>query len=360
MEVKNIVTRVFEEVIVGMVKDIFKGKLKTECIKCRYCGSDIVWKFGKNRSGVQRYKCPQCSKVFLEKDALPKMRVTVRQLGDVIGQYYGGMSLKELRRQFEQQHQESLSRSSFDRWLAKFSRIAVDEARKYHPKVGSTWLADECVLKIGGRNIWCWDIIDSDTRFLLATHLSPTRTTQDAKRLMDKAEAVACKTPKVVITDALRAYIDGIEQAYGSGTKHIQSKPFTTADLSTNKIERWHSTLRTREGIMRGLKSLPTAQALLDGWLVHYNFFRGHESLDDRTPARAAGIKFPYKNWLDVIEAQRVIVEPEADVVESEPLGEQIELWRHPAYKAQAKRKVRKTKRIGKQETDTTIREIRG
>jgi transposase InsO family protein len=42
---------------------------------------------------------------------------------------------------------------------------------------------------------------------------------------------------------------------------------------------------------MRGLKSIKTARQFLDGWLVHYNFFRPHMSLDDKTPAEVAGIK---------------------------------------------------------------------
>lgn len=348
---------VIREVETGIVDDILDGKLKTERLKCRYCGSDIVWKYGKNRSGVQRYKCPKCDKVFLDKDALPKMRVSVRQLGDVIGQYYGGMSLKELRRQFEQQHNESLSRSSFDRWLARFSKIATDEANKYHPKVGDTWLADECVLKIGGKNVWCWDIIDSDTRFLLATHLSLTRTTQDARELMDKAARTAGRVPKAVITDSLRAYIDGIELAFGSETKHIQSQPFAEADLSTNKIERWHSTLRTRMDIMRGLKSLKTAQTLLDGWLVHYNFFRPHESLENRTPAEAAGVKFSYKDWLDVIESQRIVTEPES-VLELPP-SEQLERYKHPTYRVRARRKIKRASKRIARATPTILKEIR-
>jgi len=332
-----------------------KLKFERSLPNCKICGSNTgVVLYGRNRNGVQRFLCKRCGKVFLANDSLPQMRHSVRQLGDVIGQYYGGMSLKELRRQFEQQHHELPSRSSFDRWLARFSKIAVDEANKYHPKVGNTWLADECVLKIGGENIWCWDIIDGDTRYLLATHLSRTRTTRDAKELMDKAESVAGKVPKVVITDALRAYIDGIEMAFGGETKHIQSKPFTTADLSTNKIERWHSTLRTREGIMRGLKSIPTAQALLDGWLVHYNYFRPHESLDDKTPAESAGVKFPYKNWLEVIEGQRVKIEP-ATVELPE---RQLECWEYHTHEVHKKQKKHNVKRIPRKGTDTEMRGI--
>lgn len=339
-----------------VVKKILNETIKTELVQCKYCHSDALFKYGRNRHGAQRYLCTDCQKVFLNTDNLPRMRVSVKQLGDVIGQYYGGMSLKELRRQFKQQHGELPSRSSFDRWLAKFSEVAVNEAKKYHPKVGEKWLADECVLKIGGKNVWCWDVIDKDSRFLLATHLSSTRTTQDAKTLMEKALKVAGgKAPTLILTDSLRAYIDGIELTFGSETKHIQTSPFSDADLSTNVIERWHSTLKTRMDIMRGLKSPKTAQALLDGWLVHYNYFRTHESLRDKTPAEAAEIKFPFKNWLDVIESQRLVIKPGSTATGAVP-AEQIEQHKHPTYKAALKRKIKRVRKAG---TDISIGGVR-
>jgi len=52
---------------------------------------------------------------------------------------------------------------------------------------------------------------------------------------------------------------------------------------------------------MRGLKTRKSAKLITDGWLVHYNFFRKHEALGDKTPAEKAGVKFPFKNWLDVV-----------------------------------------------------------
>ena len=130
MQVRRLLEQVTREVEKGIVNDILDGKLKTERVKCRFCGSDTVWKYGKNRLGVQRYKCPKCGKVFLDVDALPKMRVEIRQLGGIMGQYYGGMSYKEIRRQFKQQHNVEMSRSSFHRWLTKFTRLAVDEDSK--------------------------------------------------------------------------------------------------------------------------------------------------------------------------------------------------------------------------------------
>jgi len=66
-------------------------------------------------------------------------------------------------------------------------------------------------------------------------------------------------------------------------------------------IERFHGTLKSRTKVMRGLKSVDTAIQFTDAWLVYYNYFRPHESLDNKMPAKVAGIKFPYKNWAEII-----------------------------------------------------------
>lgn len=71
---------------------------------------------------------------------------------------------------------------------------------------------------------------------------------------------------------------------------------------NTNYIERFHSTLKSRTKVMRGLHTVESAKKYLDGWLVHYNFFRPHMSLKDSTPVRVAGIQFPFRNWKDITE----------------------------------------------------------
>jgi len=187
----------------------------------------------------------------------------------------------------------------------------MDKAREYTPKVGNVWVADETVLHIGGRKIdrlkkgmWFWDIIDTKTRFLLASHISSSRTIEDATTLMEKAWERADKVPEIVITDKLQAYLDGVSTVFGrTTTKHIRSRGFAV-EFNTNLIERFHGTLKDRTKVMRGMKTVKTARLILDGWLVYYNFFRPHESLNDKTPAEVAGIKFPFKNWLDVVKSQ--------------------------------------------------------
>lgn len=40
----------------------------------------------------------------------------------------------------------------------------------------------------------------------------------------------ASKTPRVVITDKLAAYLDGIELAFGADTQHYRGGPFELID----------------------------------------------------------------------------------------------------------------------------------
>jgi transposase InsO family protein len=60
---------------------------------------------------------------------------------------------------------------------------------------------------------------------------------------------------------------------------------------SNNSVERLHGTLKDRTRITRGLKEAETVETLLEGWTVHYNCVRKHQSLKGKTPAEACGIE---------------------------------------------------------------------
>ena len=134
--------------------------------------------------------------------------------------------------------------------------------------------------------------------------MSFNRTTQHAQTLVEKAVAKAGKSPKVIITDKLSAYLDGIELALGGDTLHVQSRGFMLKP-NTNLIERFHGILKSRTKVMRGLKTPESALTFLDGWLAYYNFFRPHEALGNKTPAEKAGMTVPLRNWLDVVQASK-------------------------------------------------------
>lgn len=273
---------------------------QTITITCKHCGSKNVVKYGK-KGDTQYYLCHDCKRTFSGSNALSGMRFSADQIAMSINLFYSGLSIDAIRRQLDDLYHVYPSDSTVYEWVVHFSQEAVTKARNFTVKVGDLWVADETVLKIGGHNVWFWDIIDDKTRFLLASHVSFTRTTRDAQSLFEKAAKRTNKIPSTIITDKLYAYLDGIELTFGAETEHIRSKGFTIQP-NTNLIECFHGTLKSRTKVMRGLKNVESAITFTDGWLINYNFFRPHEALNNKTPAEVANSTYPYKSWKDVVQ----------------------------------------------------------
>jgi transposase-like protein len=276
------------------------GMVKVEYseVPCKHCGSVTgVVKFGTSK-GAQIFWCKKCHRRFIPNDAVFGMRTPVQQIGLALTKFYNGNSLSKIRDEIDLMYHTRPSDGTIYPWIQRWSKVAIDKTKDLKPNVGDEWLADETVLQIGGKNVWFWDVMDAKTRFLLASHMSVTRGTQDAQSLMEDAAKRAGKAPRVVITDKLLAYVDGIERAFGSDTTHIQSQGFTVQP-NTNLIERLHGSIKDRTKIMRGLKTIPSAYLFMDGWTCHYNFFRTHDTLG-KTPAEEARLVCPFKTWIDV------------------------------------------------------------
>ncbi len=277
---------------------------QTITITCKYCGSKNVVKNG-TKAGYQYYLCRACGHAFSGNDALPGMRFPPDRIASALRLFYEGLSLDKIRRELDSLYHVYPSDSTVYRWVSRFTKRAVKDLNSYKPDVGSIWVADETVLDIDGRKIWFWDMIDAKTRFLVASHISPTRTTKDAQELMRKAYERTGKIPRVIYTDKLSSYLDGIELTFGADTKHRQGSPFDVEN-NTNLIERFHGTLKARTKIMRGLKDIKSTKLFTDGWLLYYNYLRPHESLENKTPAQEAGVKYPYRNWQDIVAGKRI------------------------------------------------------
>jgi putative transposase len=303
---KSICCSVPQKPITPCVANLCQVSYTTTCsVTCKYCGSENVVKYGK-KGNTQYYLCRDCKHTFAGNDALPGMRFPPEQIAAAVSMFYDGLSIDAIRRQLNSQYQIYPSDSTVYDWVIRFTKAAVEKAQNINLHVGGIWVADETVLKLDrGIQVWFWDIEDSKTRFLLASHMSVSRGTNDARQLMMKAYQRAKRSPRVIITDKLAAYLDGIELVFGADTKHIQTRGFTV-EPNTNLIERFHGTLKARTKVMRGMQNRETAKLIMDGWLVHYNFFRPHESLGDRTPASVANASFPYHTWKAVVIGDNV------------------------------------------------------
>jgi len=268
-------------------------------ITCKNCGSEAVVKFGKYK-GAQRYWCKSCQRKFKGDNALFHMRVSPEYISTALSMYYSGSSISDIRNQLKQECGYYPSKHVVFEWIDKYTSLASKQFRDVHPKVGDTWIADETVLDLDrGVKVWFFDVIDSDTRYLIASRASLSRTTRDAQMLMDRAIKTAGKTPKTVITDKLKSYLD---VAYGKDAEHVRGRPFAFKETgeSTSQIERFHGTIKDRTKVMRAFRDLETLHQFMDGYLVFYNFFKPNEALNGKTPAEVAQIDYQVKNWKDL------------------------------------------------------------
>ncbi|MFC1942415.1 IS6 family transposase [Chloroflexota bacterium] len=277
---------------------------KVETVKCPHCDSEAIVKFGTYK-GAQRYYCKYCRRKFRWGDKQFRMKSPTEQVATALHDYYdGGSSVRAIGRHVLQETDSTPSTATVYEWIQKYTEYLTDSIKDYQPKVGSVWIADETAVKIAGQNVWLWDLIDQDTRYLLSSRLSTSRTTRDAQILIDRAIKLAGKEPKVVLTDKLASYLD---VRYGKDAEHRQGSPFSFKDTgeSTSQIERWHGTIKARTKVMRDLKNLETAYDFITGFLAFYNYLRPHESLDNKTPAEVAGIAYPYRNWSELISKHK-------------------------------------------------------
>lgn len=290
-------------------------------MNCKYCNSDNIIKFGTytdtEGTGIQRYYCKECKRKFVA-DTLPDMHTPTKQITSALRMYYGGMALDAIQGFLQQEFGNKVAESTIYNWIIRFTKKAIKLSKNFIPDVGDLWLADETGIDVykHSRDLWYWDIIDSQSRFLLASHISVSRTVEDAETLIEKAIQRAGKYPKTIMTDKLPAYIEGI--SYSSGNKsieHIQSKPFVHKN-STNKIERFHGTFKDRMKVVRAFKNIETARILTDGWLIYYNFFKQHEALGNVPPAVKMNKPLPFRDWTDVVNLP--------DIAEPEPLFKPI------------------------------------
>jgi transposase-like protein len=285
---------------------------------CKLCWSTDTKKYGFI-NGEQRYYCHACKRKFKNDDSLFGGRVSAGDISSALLEYYSGLSINDIRHRILQEKGYQPAQSSVYQWVDKYTDKAVKYFDQFQPKVGDTWVADETVVKLDNHtNIWLWDIIDTKTRFLLASKISYRREMADAKILFALAYKRAGKKPKEILTDGLNLYPEAVESVYGEDV-HYRSNPFVKNGdgEATRPIERWHETLKERTKVLYALKDTESALAFLDGFIAYYNFIRKHDGLENKTPAEVAGVNYDVKSWADVThlgETKPVEIKPQYEI----------------------------------------------
>lgn len=275
---------------------------------CKYCQSTKVVKHGK-LGDKQRYLCKECGHKFYDGSDFPRMRTESRIISSSIDFYFEGLSVRKIQTQIEKLYGVHVSQVTVWKWIMKYSRLVSEYVETLAPQLLGIYHIDETAIKCKGVQKWFWEIIDEQTKFLVASHLSGSRTAEDAIALFEKSLRVAKRKPISLYVDGLSAYIEGYNKVFRTLRKDTRPELIRKVGIravnSNNSVERLHGTLKDRIKPTRGLKGEETVRTLLEGWVVHYNYVRKHQTLKGKTPAQASGIEMKNDWYVLVKEATK-------------------------------------------------------
>jgi transposase-like protein len=272
-------------------------------MQCKYCGSDKVVKDGSAK-GEPILKCKACGHRFTYGSDFPRMRTQARIISSSIDLYFEGLSVRKIQTQIKKLFGVDVSQMAVWKWIMKYSTLVSEYVEKLNPQLAGIYHVDETAIKCRGIQKWFWEIIDEQTKFLVASHLSGSRTTEDAVQLFEKSLKIAKRKPTSIYCDGLPAYVDGYNKVFYTMRKEGRPELVRRVGIrnvhNQNAVERLHCTLKDRLKTARGLKEEDTVRTLLQGWVVHYNYVRKHQSLK-MTPVQASGLNMK-NDWYDLVK----------------------------------------------------------
>ena len=299
------------------------------CPSCNASGN----KFGKDRNGLQRFRCPACKKTFLEPHQRPlgEMRLPLEKAVSVIQHLVEGCSIRTTERITGVEKRTILSLLALagercEKLMKdkihglKIKECACDEIWGYVGMKSRTKTRKRLVDKKIG-DAWCFIGMERNTNLILAWHLGQ-RNMDDTVAFTNKL-AWATEGNFQINTDGFSAYKDAVVYSLGAQlvdfaqvVKIYQSNPegqtryspakyvcsqkvavFGNPDLkkaSTSHSERQNLTVRMTMRRMTRLTNAFSKKWWNLSWayaiqFAYYNFCRIHQTLKV-TPAMEAGV----------------------------------------------------------------------
>ena len=269
-------------------------------IRCKYCDSSDVIKYGK-KNGRQNFMCKSCSRKFVLNKGFEGMCYDPRIVATTLDLYFKGVSLRKISDHLGQFYGLKIDHSTIHRWISKYTDIIEAYVASLEPDLGNVWHTDEMKVKIGGEWRWLWNVMDERTRFQLVSVITKTREVGDARKAFRKSKEVSGgQKPLLMVTDGLASYRKAFNSEFYD--HHQTSKHVADVGLQeslNNVLERMHGSIREREKVMRGIKVDDTPIIPMN--MIYYNFVRSHQGLQGKTPAEAAGVGIDGENKWEVL-----------------------------------------------------------
>ena len=298
-----------------------KNQLECEKIICPNCKSKNIIKWCKrktqNRGVIQRYKCKDCNKYFTLDDGFFRMRNSPQKITCALDLFYNGVSTRKVQQHFKAFYPHNSSNVSIYSWVVKYAKIIHKFTDNLKINVGSEVQFDEVeyerrishTQKKGTQTNYFIDSIDTTTRFMVASEYGKGRTGKEIKVVLKKAKEKTGEQIRICTTDGYNGYIDSVKKVFRYSLKQkkynvIHNKVTQLKGEGFNHpIERLHNSLRARTKIFRGFHgSIKSANAILKGFEVYYNFINKHQGINCCPYELATDLKLDNPNkWLELI-----------------------------------------------------------
>src|SRR3989338_3900843 len=291
--------------------------MKQEII-CEKCDGKNIKKDGvretKNRGNVQRYKCSDCYHRFSADNGFWKMKNHEDKITACMNMYYAGMSLRKIQEHLQMFARKNSHYSTIYRWIVKYANMISTLTENIQIKSGQELMSDEMEYHRLGKQNWFVDVMDTETRFVVASDYIKSRTIENLTKVLKRGKLATREQIKIVTTDGLQGYERVLKKSFGLKTHWNHKSPIIhnvviASERGFNhKIERLHNTIRDRTKIMRGFHgSLESARAIMKGMEIYYNFVRKHQGIENKTSQKEAIPKLTLSTnkWLSLIKLSK-------------------------------------------------------
>jgi transposase-like protein len=289
-------------------------------IICPHCKSSEVVKRGsfetKAHGKQQRYHCKSCNKKFIEQTPFYRMRNNPQKITLCLDLFYRGISTRQIQSHLQAFYSHNSSWVSIYKWIIRYSKKISKFTDSLKLNVGKELQIDEVQYnrrkysdRKGTEINWFVDSIDTKTRFMVSSEFGKSRGEKYLKHVLKRAKNKTANQFEIITSDGFVSYPRLIKSVFGyynfqrGKIRHNQVNA-SKGDGFNIIIERLHNNLRHRTKTFRGFHgSLESANAIMKGWEIYYNFIRPHLALKGKTPSElATDIRLENPNkWLELI-----------------------------------------------------------
>jgi transposase-like protein len=297
--------------------------IKMQELTCPKCLSKEVIKRGliqtENRESTQRYGCKSCKNRFVLDNPFFRMRNKEQIITQCMDMYYSGISFRKITQHLQRFFPIEVSPSTIYRWILKY--VPMMEKFTEEQKIKASWQlqGDEVEYKRrisakrkGVANEYFIDIIDMDSRYIVSSDYQADRKTHNLNKVYGNAKRKVGNQVKVISTDGLVGYPRVLKKTFSLLPQATRNPKIIHQVIKSDsggfnyKVERFHNTLRERTKIMRGFHGcINSAQTLMKGYEIYYNWIRKNIALKGQTPSQIAvpNVQIENKNgWLELIQ----------------------------------------------------------